>query len=303
MLFQSASNGEFMNGTKHYGLLLSTDSRLSISSGLLSPLAELEILNGFEEDHLSPTLISSGPPSPLLGFNLPNFGENQHTISSGCLSPLYGLSSLSNFGPALTSSDIISSSSEVGALGDGPDRSAIHKASPATSNMANQYTVISGAQFTSHNDRNTYPGHFIHRNAMDKETHDRDHAEDQAHAPPAHSHSHSPEPDVLSCWETGPFSFSFIACGLPSDVDRDQELSRSGVGSCRIPDREDDPIISNSHRYRWHGQRGICAPMPLCPLQQILREMEELEKMVEDLKIENEIEFFKFEELGRSSER
>ncbi|KAJ3795653.1 hypothetical protein GGU11DRAFT_213587 [Lentinula aff. detonsa] len=278
MLFQSASNGESMN-MKHYSLLLSTDSSLSISSGLLSPLAGLEILKGFEEDHLSPTLISSGPPSPLLGFNLQNFGENQHTISSGCLSPLYGLSSLSNFGPALTSSDIISVSSDVIAIGDGHDRSAIHKAILNTSKMADQYTVTSGDKFTSHNDRNTYPGHFIHRNAMDKKTNTRDHAEDQAQAPPAHSHS--PEPDVLSCWETGPFSF--IACGLPSDVDRDQELSRSGIGSCRIPDRESDPIISNSNRYRWHGQQSICAPMPLCPLQQVLREMEELEKMVENL--------------------
>ncbi|KAJ3784867.1 hypothetical protein GGU10DRAFT_376353 [Lentinula aff. detonsa] len=280
MLFQSASNGESMN-IKHYSLLLSTDSSLSISSGLLSPLAGLDILQGFEEGHISPTLISSGPPSPLLGFNLPNFGENQHTISSGCLSPLYGLSSLRTFGPAPTSSDIISVSSEAIAIGDDHNRSAIHKAILNTSKMADQYTVTSGGQFTSHNDRNTYPGHFIHRNVMDKKTNNRDHAEDQAQAPPAHSHSHLPEPDVLSCWETGPFSF--IACGLPSDVDRDQELSRSEIGSCRIPDRESDPVISNSNRYRWHGQRSICAPMPLCPLQQVLREMEELEKMVEDL--------------------
>ncbi|KAJ3713725.1 hypothetical protein DFJ43DRAFT_1104939 [Lentinula guzmanii] len=284
MYFQSASNGKFMN-TKHYGLLLSMDSSLSISSGLLllSPLPGLMTLKGFEDSHVFPTLISSSPPSPLLGLNLRNLDEDRLASSSlnssGRLSPLYELTSLSNFGPALTSSDIISSSSEVGALGDGHDRSGIHKAGPATSNMANQYTVTSGAQFTSHNDRNAYLGHFIHRNAMDKKKHNRDHAEDQARAPPAHLHS--PEPDVLSCWETGPFSF--IACGLPSDVDRDQELSRSRIGSCRIPDRKDDPIISNSHRYRWHGQRSICAPMPLCPLQQVLREMEELEKMVEDL--------------------
>ncbi|KAJ3991456.1 hypothetical protein F5050DRAFT_1794085 [Lentinula boryana] len=260
MLFQSASNGEvsvitacsifFMN-TEHYDLLLSTDSSLSISSGLLSPLPELEILKGFEEGHISPTLSSSGPPSPLLGLNLRNIGENQLTssslISSGRLSPLYGLTSLRNFDPAPTSSSIMSSSSEVSAIGDGHDGSAIHKARPNTSIVADQYT--------------------------DKKQHNRDHAEDQVQAPPSHS------PDVLSCWETGPFSF--IACSLPSDVD--QELYRSGIGSSRIPDREGDPIISSPHQYRWHGQRTICAPVPLRPLQQRLREMEKLGKMVKDL--------------------
>ncbi|KAJ4485574.1 hypothetical protein J3R30DRAFT_3816089 [Lentinula aciculospora] len=123
----------------------------------------------------------------------------------------------------------------------------------------------------------------VHCDMMDKNKNIENYTQGQEDHPTQQSPSFGDSDGILSCWKTGP-KFSFFGC----DLQVVQPTNWEG-GSSRIPNREDDEIVSarvQQHHVQWpvgNPLIPILAPKPERSSKVRLEEVRELAKIAEKL--------------------